>query len=176
MRNQPFSAESLRRRSFKPPSQACFFFSIRSFSIQCSLSIKPQNEVEFQNMTPSIQSREQAPAIQSREQASPIIAALQTPADEQFVLDEALLQSISERIAALFPRCSAQTNALCHCISCRPIMTTVSNIDGVDLPPPSRYVRRIGPGSRPPNGPAVQNSNSRRSIGEAAACKGPIEV
>ena len=136
-------------------------------------SIKHQAQAAQPNESKNM--REQASAIQSRDQASAIIATLQTPADEQFVLDAALLQSISEKISALFPRCSAQTNALCPCLSCRPITTTVYSSDGVDLPPPSRYVRRIGPGSRPPNGPAVQNPNSRRSIGAAAACKGPME-
>ena len=83
--------------------------------------------------------------------------------EEQFTLDAALLQSVSDSIAALFPQCSNEGQARnCLCFFCEYNVPTSSSSAAAmqyrALPPPSRYVRSARRDSLPPKGPVVAGS------------------
>ena len=101
-----------------------------------------------------------------------------TVSEDQLQLDAAVLQSVSESVAALFPRCFALTSNPCSCLFCKSNAPASSNSAvanrNVALPPPSRYVRRTRYSSPPPKGP----SPSAASVSNNAAptCSGPRDA
>ena len=83
--------------------------------------------------------------------------------EEHFALNAALLQSVTDSIAALFPSCVNQAApSSCPCFFCRsqrhPSSTSGALTHEENLPPPSRYARRTRRMVLPPKGPAVDAS------------------
>jgi hypothetical protein len=97
--------------------------------------------------------------------------------EDQLQLDTAVLQSVSESVAALFPRCFALTSKPCACFFCKSNAPASSNSavanQNVALPPPSRYVRRARYSSPPPKGPSPMSNVSHNA---APICGGPTDA
>lgn len=94
--------------------------------------------------------------------------------EDHFELDAAALLAVGESIAAFFPRCFPQTGIACTCVFCHSntnstINSTASN-QGLRMPPPSRYSRRIRVGSVLPKGPSVPSDLL------SPACNGPQDA
>ena len=98
--------------------------------------------------------------------------------EENLQLDAAVLQSVSESIAVLFPQCSALKSNPCACFFCNSNVrissdSAVAN-QNVARPPPSRYIRRARYSSAPPKGPSPTMSIVPSDT--APTCSGPIDA